>query len=76
MEGESETRMGGNGWRTEKDVYYAGRDEGRKRKGRLWGLDDFPGGTLPRGAKPCRLRRQGGKEKAGKRAKSVYVLYA
>lgn len=28
---------------------------------------------MPRGAKPCRLRRQGGKEKAGKRAKSVYV---
>lgn len=31
---------------------------------------------MPRGAKPCRRRRQGGKEKAGERAKSVYVLYA
>ena len=49
---------------------------GRKRKGRLWGRNGFSGGTLPRGAKPCRRRRQGGKEKAGKRAKSVYVLYA
>ena len=39
------------------------------------GWDGFPGGTLPRG-EPCRRRRQGGKEKAGERAKSVYVLYA
>lgn len=39
------------------------------------GRDGLPGGTLPRG-EPCRLRRQGGKEKAGERAKSVYVLYA
>lgn len=31
---------------------------------------------MPRGAKPCRRRRQGGKEKAGEMAKSVYVLYA
>lgn len=31
---------------------------------------------MPRGAKPCRRRRQGGKEKAGERAKSVYILYA
>lgn len=38
------------------------------------GRDGLPGGTLPRG-EPCRRRRQGGKEKAGERAKSVYVLY-
>ena len=49
----------------------------RKRKGRpRGGRGGFPGGTLPRGAKPCRRRRQGGKEKAGERAKSVYILYA
>lgn len=43
--------------------------------GATGGRDGFPGGTLPRG-EPCRRRRQGGKEKAGERAKSVYILYA
>lgn len=37
------------------------------------GWDGFPGGTLPRG-EPCRRRRQGGKEKAGK-GRKVYMFY-
>lgn len=37
------------------------------------GRDGFPDGTLPRG-EPCRRRRQGGKEKAGK-GRKVYMFY-
>lgn len=55
---------------------YTTREEIREKK--KWapqGRGGFPGGTLPRG-EPCRRRRQGGKEKAGERAKSMYILYA
>ena len=88
LEGISREKKKGAEWREKdrperdgtdggkKDVYYAGRDEGEKKKGSSSGVKWPTGGTLPRGAKPCRRRRQGGKEKAGKRAKSVHVLYA
>ena len=55
---------------------YTTREKIREKK--KWapqGRGGFPDGTLPRG-EPCRRRRQGGKEKAGERAKSVYILYA
>ena len=58
-----------------KDMYTTREKIREKKKWAPQGAGGFPGGTLPRG-EPCRRRRQGGKEKAGERAKSVYILYA
>lgn len=59
----------------EKDMYTTREEIREKKKWAPQGRGGFPGGTLPRG-EPCRRRRQGGKEKAGERAKSMYILYA
>lgn len=58
-----------------KDMYTTREEIREKEKLAPQGEGGFPGGTLPRG-EPCRRRRQGGKENAGERAKSMYILYA
>lgn len=76
MEGESETRTGWNGWRKEKDVYYAGRDEGRKKKGSSSGVKWPPGRNFAERRQALPPKAAGRERKGGKKAKSVYVLYA
>lgn len=74
MEGESETRMGCSGWRKEKDVYYAGRDEGRKRKGRLRGRDDLPEGFCREAPSPAAEGGRAGKKRREK-GRKVCMFY-
>lgn len=67
MEGESETRTGGNGWRKEKDVYYAGRDEGEKKKGSSSGVKWPPGRNFAERRQALPPKAAGRERKGGKK---------